>query len=191
MNRNDALEVLEAHLPKKRYDHSIRVTNTAIQLAGRYGVSKEQTEMAAIFHDYAKFRSKDELKRWITHTHLPKDLLFYHHQLWHGPVGAILIEREQGIKDPAIQAAIHCHTTGKKDMSPLELILYVADYIEPGRSFPGLDEVREMANKDLVKTAWMISRNTIHYLMEKNQPIYPDTFHAYNDLTKKISGGNS
>ncbi|GEN31037.1 putative HD superfamily hydrolase involved in NAD metabolism [Cerasibacillus quisquiliarum] len=189
MNRAEALSLVKPHLTEKRYEHTIRVLNTALTLAERYGVSKKQTELAAIFHDYAKYRPLKELKHWIETTYLPKDLLQFHHELWHGPVGSILIEFEHGIKDEEVKTAIYYHTTGRKDMTPIELIIYVADYIEPGRNFPGLDDVRNMAERDILKAAWMISRNTINFLMSKNQPIYPDTFHAYNDLTKKVYGG--
>jgi predicted HD superfamily hydrolase involved in NAD metabolism len=190
MNKNEAMAIVEAHLTKKRFEHTLRVAETAVKLAEIYHVSAEKAELASIFHDYCKYRSLDEMKRIIQSTYLPKDLLLYHHELWHGPVASIMIEREYGISDEAIQSAIYYHTTGRAHMSDLELIVFVADYIEPGRSFPGLNEVREMAKQDLVKTAWMVSRNTIQYLMEKKNRIYPDTFHAYNDLTRLLDGGN-
>jgi predicted HD superfamily hydrolase involved in NAD metabolism len=190
MNKHDALSIVETHLTKKRFEHSVRVAETAVRLAQIYNVSSEKAELASIFHDYCKYRSLDEMKRIIQTTYLPKDLLLYHHELWHGPVASIMIEQEYGIKDDAIQSAIYCHTTGRANMSDLELIIFVADYIEPGRSFPGLDEVRDMATQDLIKAAWMVSQNTINYLMEKKNRIYPDTFHAYNDLTRLLNGGN-
>ena len=190
MNKHDALSIVETHLTKPRFEHTVRVAETAVRLAQIYNVSNEKAELASIFHDYCKYRSLDEMKRIIQTTYLPKDLLLYHHELWHGPVASIMIEQEYGIKDDAIQSAVYCHTTGRANMSDLELIIFVADYIEPGRSFPGLDEVRDMATQDLVKAAWMVSRNTINYLTEKKNRIYPDTFHAYNDLTRLLNGGN-
>src|SRR5690625_5402966 len=71
-------------------------------------------------------------------------------------------------------------------MSKLEMIIFLADYIEPGRNFPGLEEVRDIAQKDLNHACWMVSRNTIQFLMQKRARIYPDTFHAYNDFTKRL-----
>lgn len=189
MKINEAKEIVEAHLTKARFEHSLRVADIAVELAKKYNVSTEQAELAAIFHDYCKYRSLEEMKRIIMTSYLPKDLLQYHHELWHGPVASILIEQEYGIYDTEIQSAIYYHTTGRAHMSDLELVLFVADYIEPGRSFPGLDDVREMAKTNLSKSAWMVSRNTIQYLMQKKNRIYPDTFHAYNDLTKHLEGG--
>ncbi|WP_042146039.1 bis(5'-nucleosyl)-tetraphosphatase (symmetrical) YqeK [Paucisalibacillus sp. EB02] len=190
MYKNEAIAIVKPLLTRQRFEHTLRVTETAVKLAEIYNVSTEKAEIASIFHDYCKYRSLDEMKRIIQTTYLPKDLLLYHHELWHGPVASLMIEQEYGIGDDEIKAAIYYHTTGRANMSDLELIVFVADYIEPGRSFPGLDEVRDMAEKDIVKTAWMVSRNTINYLMENKNRIYPDTFHAYNDLTRLLNGGN-
>ncbi|HLR80600.1 MAG TPA: bis(5'-nucleosyl)-tetraphosphatase (symmetrical) YqeK [Bacillota bacterium] len=189
MERAEALIHLKPHLTDDRYEHTLRVTDTALELAHLHHAPEAKVELAAIFHDYAKYRSLKEMKRWIQKSRLPKDLLHYHHELWHGPVGALLIERELGIDDHFIQQAIHYHTTGKAHMTTIEMIVFVADYIEPGRDFPGLDEVRKIAREDLVRAAWLISRNTIQFLLSKNSKIYPDTFHAYNDLTERIHGG--
>ncbi|HLR66517.1 bis(5'-nucleosyl)-tetraphosphatase (symmetrical) YqeK [Virgibacillus alimentarius] len=191
MKIDDAIAHVEPHLTKDRFEHTLRVAETAVELAKFYHETYEKAELAAIFHDYAKYRPKEELKRWIKMSHLPKDLLDYHHELWHGPVGALLIEREYGITDPAIQSAIRYHTTGKANMNKLDMILFLADYIEPGRSFPGLDEVRETAYNNLNYACWLVSRNTIQFLMKKNALIYPDSFHAYNFFTKQINGGNN
>lgn len=191
MDLKKAKEIVKPHLTTKRYEHTLRVAETAAALSHRFQVPQDKAQLAAIFHDYAKYRSPIEMKRWIEQSpELPKDLLDYHPELWHGPVGSILMAREHGVEDKDIQSAVRYHTTGKAHMSDLELIIFVADYIEPGRDFPGLDEVRDMANTDLVKTAWMVSGKTIGYLLEKGNPIYPDTFYAYNDLTKRINGGN-
>ncbi|MBU5466460.1 bis(5'-nucleosyl)-tetraphosphatase (symmetrical) YqeK [Virgibacillus sp. MSJ-26] len=186
MNRNEAIKRIKPHLTKERYEHTLRVADTAIELAGVYGESEEKAQLAALFHDYAKYRPIEELKHWIIKSNLPKDLLDYHHELWHGPVGSILIEYEHGIQDSIIKNAIYYHTTGRAYMNKLDMILFVADYIEPGRDFPGLEEVRRIAKKDLIKTAWMVSRNTINYLMSRNNTVYPDSFYAYNYLTRKI-----
>lgn len=185
MELNNAKAIVKPHLTEARYDHTLRVAQTAVKLAEQYGGSKEKLALAAIFHDYAKYRPLEEMERWIKQSSLPKDLLKFHHELWHGPVGAILIEHEHGIKDKEIQLAIYYHTTGRANMSKFEMILFLADYIEPGRSFSGVDEVRQAAKEDLVNACWMASRNTIQFLMAKGSTIYPDSFHAYNDLTRR------
>lgn len=186
MEINEAIQKVKPHLKKKRFEHTLRVMDTAEKLAIKNGESIQKAKLAAIFHDYAKYRSLDEMKRWIIHSDLPKDLLDYHHELWHGPVGALLIEREQGITDKEILGAISNHTTGKAHMNKLEMIIYLADYIEPGRDFPGLREVREAADNNLLRACWMVSRNTINYLLNQGASLYPDSIHAYNDFTRQI-----
>ncbi|WP_156291130.1 bis(5'-nucleosyl)-tetraphosphatase (symmetrical) YqeK [Oceanobacillus salinisoli] len=190
MKIDDAIQIVKPHLTEKRFDHTLRVKDTAVRLAEMYDESKHKAELAAVFHDYCKYRPLEEMERLIKMSSLPKDLLKYHHELWHGPVASILVENEYGISDRDIRQAIYYHTTGRANMSKLEMIVFLADYIEPGRDFPGLDEVREMAKKDLLLACWMTSKNTISYLMKKNATIYPDTFYAYNDLTIRINGGN-
>lgn len=187
MKRDEAISRVRPYLTKERFEHTLRVADTAIELAAYYNESKEKAELAAIFHDYAKYRPLDELRRWISESYLPKDLLDYHHELWHGPVGALLIEWEYGIRDTDMKNAIYFHTTGRANMSNLEMIIFLADYIEPGRSFPGIEVVREMAYKSLIQACWMASRNSIQFLMQKNSRIYPDTFYAYNDFLKQIT----
>ena len=186
MEINEAIGIVEPHLKRNRFEHTLRVMETAEKLAVRYDVSPEKAKLASIFHDYAKYRPLDEMKQLITNSDLPQDLLEHHSELWHGPVGALLVEKEHGITDKAILGAIRYHTTGKAGMNKLEMIVYLADYIEPGRDFPGLNEVRKEAERDLIYACWMVSRNTINYLMKQEATIYPDSIHAYNDFTKRI-----
>ena len=186
MRIDQAIPHVKSQLTKKRFDHTIRVVEQAIELAELYDVDTEKASLAAVFHDYAKNRPLEEMRRLIIESTLPKDLLNHHHELWHGPVGSILVKREHGVIDMDIHSAIQYHTTGKAHMSKLELVIYVADYIEPGRDFPGVEEVRMIAQKDLIQAAWLVSRNTIQFLLEKRAQVYPDTYHAYNDLTRRL-----
>ncbi|MCP6368247.1 bis(5'-nucleosyl)-tetraphosphatase (symmetrical) YqeK, partial [Klebsiella pneumoniae] len=81
-------------------------------------------------------------------------------ELWHAPVGAFLVRNEVGITDKEVLDAIAYHTSGRPGMTLLEKIVYVADYIEPGRRFPGVDEVRELAKKDLNAALIQSLKNT-------------------------------
>ena len=182
MNRNDALQLVKEQLTEKRYVHTLGVVESAALLAKRFGADVKKAELAAIFHDYAKFRPKDEMKQIIVNQNMAKELLDFHSELWHAPVGAYLVEKEAGITDRDILDAIAYHTTGRIGMTVLEKVVYLADYIEPGRSFPGVDEVRELATKSLDIAMIQAVRNTIVFLMNKKQAIYPDTFYTYNDL---------
>jgi predicted HD superfamily hydrolase involved in NAD metabolism len=182
MEREEALKIVKEQLTDHRYQHTLGVMETAIALAKQYGADAKKAEMAAIFHDYAKFRPKDEMKQIILTKNFPQDLLHYHAELWHAPAGAYLVEKEAGIKDKEVLDAIRYHTSGRPGMTLLEKVIYLADYIEPGRHFPGVDEVRVLAKENLDTALIQAVKNTILFLMKKNQPVYPDSFKTYNDL---------
>ncbi|PFO03644.1 phosphohydrolase [Bacillus sp. AFS076308] len=186
MERQKALDIVKLQLTEHRYQHTLGVMETAISLAEKYGADVKKAEIAAIFHDYAKFRPKDEMKEIIMSQGLPQDLLLYNTELWHAPVGAYLVEKEAGVSDNEVLDAIRYHTSGRPNMTLLEKVIYLADYIEPGRHFPGVEEVREIANENLEKALIKAIQNTILFLMKKNQTIYPETFYTYNDLIQKL-----
>ncbi|MYL71992.1 HD domain-containing protein [Halobacillus litoralis] len=183
MSREEALEYVRPALKASRYEHTVRVTDKAVELAERFHVDVKKAELAAAFHDYAKYKPLELMKRWIeSDRRLPKDLLDYHHELWHGPVGALMLEQEVGLADVDVISAISSHTTGKKHMSKLDKVVFLADYIEPGREFPGVDHVRKKAEENLDEACALALKNTINFLVGKERTVYPDTFHAYNDL---------
>jgi predicted HD superfamily hydrolase involved in NAD metabolism len=188
MEREKALEIVKKQLTEHRYVHTIGVMETSIKLADHYGADNKKAELAAIFHDYAKFRPKDEMKQIIIEQNMPSLLLEYNSELWHAPVGAYLVEKEAGIQDIEVLDAIRYHTSGRIDMTLLDKIIYLADYIEPGRHFPGVDEVRAMAEENLDHALLQAMKNTIQFLMKKNQPVFPDTFNAYNSMVKNSGG---
>jgi predicted HD superfamily hydrolase involved in NAD metabolism len=184
MKREDALAIVKEQLTDHRYQHTIGVMETAVILARQYGSDEKKAELAAIFHDYAKFRDKEEMKSIIVEQQMDKELLEYNTELWHAPVGAYLVQTEAGVTDPEVLDAIRYHTSGRPEMTLLEKIIYLADYIEPGRHYPGVEEVREIAKTDLDRALIQSIQNTIFFLMKKKQQIFPLTFHTYNDLVK-------
>ncbi|WP_096201338.1 bis(5'-nucleosyl)-tetraphosphatase (symmetrical) YqeK [Bacillus sp. FJAT-45350] len=185
MDKNKALSIVKEQLTDHRYQHTIGVMATAVELSKRYGVDEKKAETAAIFHDYAKFRDKDEMRSIIIEQGFPEVFLHYGTELLHAPCGAYLVKKEVGIIDQEILDAIYYHTTGRQGMTQLEKVVYLADYIEPGRSFKGVDEVRELAKQDLDKAIIQSIVNTISFLMKKGQPIFPETLATYNELIQK------
>lgn len=183
MNQDDMLAIVRKQLTHQRYVHTLGVLQSAIELAEAYGVDTKQAETAAIFHDYAKFRDLDEMKSIIENeVSIPNDLLHNHHELWHAFVGAYLVEKEVGIKDEAVLDAIRYHTTGRAEMTVLDKVVFLADYIEPGRRFRGVDEVRLLAQTSLNQAVCVALQNTIQFLQSKNVPVYHLTLEAYNDI---------
>lgn len=187
MNRSEALGLVKRQLTEQRFQHTIGVMETAIDLAEQYGADVKKAELAGIFHDYAKFRPKEEMRQ-IIQAHYPHDLLDYHSELWHAPVGEFLVRTEAGIDDADILSAIRWHTTGRKHMTLLEKIIYLADYIEPGREFPGVEEVREVAKHDVDIALLKAVTNTIIFLVKQSRPVYPMTLETYNSLVVSVKG---
>lgn len=144
---------LERNLPEKRYQHSLGVEFTAAALAMRYGADIEKAELAGLIHDCAKI-IHNETK--VSHAE-------------HAPEVAMT---EYDVHDPDVLGAIRWHTTGKADMTVLEKIIYVADFIEPCRkNFPELPKARQMAFVDLTATVYYIAERTIRYLEEQGRDI--------------------
>ncbi|HLR42494.1 MAG TPA: bis(5'-nucleosyl)-tetraphosphatase (symmetrical) YqeK [Pseudogracilibacillus sp.] len=181
--------ILKEKLTKDRYDHTIRVYETAIQLAKKYNAPLEKVSEAALLHDIAKCEPIENLEEAIHAYQLPVSLLEFNEELWHGPVGAKLVAEKFKIDDEEVFNSIYYHTTGRANMTLVELIIFVADYMEPGRSFPGVEEVRELAQKDIKQAAQKALQNTLIFLISKSATIHPDTIAAYNELTNVITKG--
>lgn len=173
---------------EKRYNHSVRVMETAIKLAEIYNTDIEKAKVAGILHDCAKIADETNLlKRTNDFDIILDNCMEYNHELIHGPLGAKIAKEEYGIKDEEILDAIYYHTTGRENMSILDKIIYIADYIEPKRNFPGVEEVRSLAFEDIDKSLILAMEKTIIFLIEKNKLIHPDTIKARNYLiTNKI-----
>src|SRR5699024_3958215 len=118
----------------------VRVLTVARKLAQTYHADMKEVELATVFHDYAKEMKVDSLKEYIKTHELDHTLLLYNKELWHGPVAAHIVQDDFKIENEHIFNAIYFHTTGRACMTIVELILFVADYIEPARTFPGVEE---------------------------------------------------
>ncbi|TFE01086.1 bis(5'-nucleosyl)-tetraphosphatase (symmetrical) YqeK [Jeotgalibacillus salarius] len=184
MNLEQAKKIVKDILPEKRYRHTLGVIETALALAREHGVSEEDAGLAAALHDMAKFHDKEEMKDVIKSHSLNPELLKFHHELWHAPVGAIFAKEKLGIVNEDILNAIKYHTTGRTGMSKLEKVIYIADYIEPGRTFSGVENVRAVAYNDLNEGMKTALKQSMLFLINKNQPVFPDTLASYNEYTQ-------
>jgi len=166
---------------KARYRHSIGVANTAACLAMRYGVSMEDAYIAGLLHDCAKCLSDEELLLRCRKYNIP--ITEYEAQspyLLHGKLGAFYAKERYNIEDEDICSAIKYHTTGRARMSPLEEIIFIADYIEPLRNKAAdLDEVRKLVFVDIKKAVYVVTKDTLEYLKSMNKPIDPQTVVTY------------
>lgn len=170
-----------AQLSDYRFQHVLRVRDYACQLAKQYGVDMQKAEVAALVHDYAKERSDAEFLAVIQSRHLDPDLVNWGNYIWHGVVGAEMIQAELGIDDPEILAAVRQHTTGAgADMSLLSQVIFMADYLEIGRTFPGVETARAVTAQSLAAGVKYQIVHTVLHLVEKETPIYPKSIMTYN-----------
>lgn len=176
-------EKLIRSIGEKRYNHSIRVMETAVRLARHYNYDEEKAKTAGLLHDCAKYGDHLYLlKRVNDFDIILDDSMIQNKELIHGPLGAKVAEIEYNIQDEDILSAIYYHTIGKENMSLLEKIIYMADFIEPQRNFPNVEWFREYAFKDLDKALRLSMDHTIKYLIDKGKLINVNTIKARNYL---------
>lgn len=174
---------LKTMLSEKRYNHSLGVQSTAVDLAKKYNADEKKASVAGLVHDCAKGFSNEKLIEIYKNCGMEMDTVYEKQpQLLHGPVGAFIAQKEFLITDREVLHAIQCHTTGCEDMSMLDKIIYIADYIEPGRDFPGVDELRRAAFIDIDTCLLMAFDSTIRYVLERKQLIDIKTIKARNFL---------
>lgn len=183
-------EVIKAYLKdrvsEKRYKHVLGVCDTAVRMAECYGSNREEAKLAALIHDIAKNMSDAEIVKLVSSKgYAINSVENINPQLMHGLAAAIIGEDEIGIQNEDIFNSVRYHTTGREKMSLLEKIIYLADYIEPSRNFPGVDELRELALKDLDAAVLMALENTIKYVIKRGELLHLDTIMARNYLIIK------
>ncbi|HEL2027187.1 TPA: bis(5'-nucleosyl)-tetraphosphatase (symmetrical) YqeK [Streptococcus suis] len=179
-DRQALLEKIRVAMKPARFQHVLGVEEAALALADRYGCDSKKASLAALLHDYAKEVEDQVFLDLIAKYDLDRDLLNWDNNIWHGVVGAYKIAEDFGLKDEEIFQAIQRHTVGAGQMTLLDKVLYVADYIEPNRDFPGVDEARRIAKVSLDKAVAYETAQTISYLAKKGIPIYPQTLETYN-----------
>lgn len=180
MSYDQLVQRLKQTLSTHRYQHCRRVEQTAIDMAKRFHADPLRAGLAGMLHDYAKEKSDADFKRMIQIQKLDPQLLAYGNAIWHGVVGQYFVKQELGIKDPQILQAIAHHTVGDPKMTTLDKIIFVADYVEPGRHFPGVDQARQALAAGLDQAVAYELQHTILYLAEQRQKIYPTSVATYN-----------
>lgn len=180
-------EKLIYSIGNERYKHSVRVMEEAIKLANVYDCDEEKAAIAGLLHDCGKFKNEYELlKSAYDFGIIQRDTYTINSALIHGALGAEVARKELCIEDKEILDAIQYHTTGKEDMTLLEKIIYLSDYIEADRNFPGVDEIRQLAYENLDLALLNAIDKTIKHIIDKGYYIHPDTINARNYLINKI-----
>ena len=176
---------LAKYLDENRYEHTLGVMFTCASLAMVHGYDLKNAQVAGLLHDSAKcIPNKKKLKICAEH-HIPvSDFEKEHPFLLHAKLGAYIAKAKYNVTDKEILSAITYHTTGKPDMTMLEKIVYIADYIEPARNkAPRLTEIRRLAFEDLDECMYQILKDTLSYLDENPNDVDSATKDAYSYYT--------
>lgn len=172
---------LKANLVEKRYNHILGVADTAKKLAKLNGISEEAAEIAGLAHDVAKNLSKARMRELMIENNIVlSGVEEKNANLWHSIIAPIEAKDKLKIEDEEILDAIRWHTTGKENMSILTKIIYIADMIEPGRSFEGVEDIRKVTFEDLDMGVYYGLTRSIEFLLFKNLLIDENTMKARN-----------
>lgn len=164
-------EEIKNKLSTYRYQHSINVMEEAVKLARYYGVGEDKCKICALTHDMAKEFSEEENKRFIEKYELPEDILLKENKnLLHGYIAAIIVKEKYGFTDDMVKA-VKYHSTGYVGMDMLAKIIYLADKIEKGKDYPGIEEERYYAYKDIDKAIVICLCNQIKKLVKDGKKV--------------------
>lgn len=179
-DREAVVNRMKQQMSDFRFSHCLRVEKESRGLAAENNADVERAGLAGLLHDYAKERPDEEFIQVIKEKNLDKNLLNYGNAIWHGIVGAEIIKDELGVYDEDVLNAIRRHTVGSTTMTDVDKCTFIADFIEPARDFPGIDEARKYAEKSLDAGVTYELKHSVQHLIDGNKQIYPATFISYN-----------
>lgn len=177
---------LKQVLKPSRYEHTLGVLKTAQELAVKHDCDLVKTRFAALLHDCAKcINEEEQIQICQKYGIVLTDSEYNNHALLHAKCGVVIARETYGVLDEDILHAICYHTTGCVKMSLLDKIIYIADYIEPGRDkAPRLDVIRKAAMEDIDTALFYILEDTVSYLKNSNKQIDETTFQTYEFYKK-------
>lgn len=173
--KHEILSELKRTLKPSRVAHTLGVVDTAVRLAAKHGIDPAKAEIAALLHDCAKYMPVKDMQDMIGGV-LPDadEQEINTPSILHAPAGSVLARQKFGVEDAEILSAIRKHTIGDENMSPLDALIYTADFIEPGRElFPGLEEARALAETDLFAAMRKCTELTNRYLLAQGKKPHP------------------
>lgn len=183
---NQLMQFLKERIDKKRFQHSVNTAKEAVRLAKLYGADEQKAYVAGLLHDVAKGKCRFGLCALAKEYNVTIDEFETRNpELSHGKLGAMMVSKHVGIKDKDILSAIRWHTTGRAHMSTLEKVVYLADIIEPGRGFDGIEEIRKLAEKDIDAAMICALERVMKFVHSKGFALHPKSIEAYQYLKKQ------
>lgn len=183
-------EDLENRLKKKRYEHVLRVVDTAVRVNKdlNLGLDEEKVRYASLLHDCAKNLEEEYFQEYKEEYGLDYDTIFEVFPVAHAKLGAIAAKERYGVEDLEILEAIECHTMGKENMTLLDKLVFIADFIEPGRDFEDAKIVEKELYKDFDKGLLLSFKLQILHLIENDMVVGLDIMKAWNYLQRRVNG---
>ncbi|MGE5550241.1 MAG: bis(5'-nucleosyl)-tetraphosphatase (symmetrical) YqeK [Bacteroidota bacterium] len=170
-------------LSPERWRHTLGVAATAEELALIHGADPDLARVAGLLHDYAREMAPEELQRLATAKGLEIDPIEAREPLLlHGKVGAMLAYERFGLAHPDLLAAIAQHITGAPGMTLLASVVFLADFIEPGRRDDVCAHARSAARSDLRRALLLALDATMHYVITRGYFLHPRSVAARNEL---------
>ncbi len=182
--RNEEFKsLIKGKLKESRFIHSLNVADSAKELAHLYGCDEEKAYTAGLLHDVMKNASEEEQLNVINKAGWQlTDCEKANNKLWHAIAGAAFMKTELGIADNELIEAVRYHTTARKNMSVLEKVIYVADFVSADRNYPEVDEVRKASRESLEKAMMLGLEFCIQEIAKRRQILHPDSVDAYNEI---------
>lgn len=188
MDINEALQVIKFRLSPERHQHSLGVAETARKMAVTFAVDEDKAYLTGILHDYAKGIPGPDLLSIAAENGLVTDEIeTLVPDLLHAPVGAFLLRKELDITDEELLAAVARHTLGDYDMSTLDKIIFLADMVEPGRDYPGMERLSCLAERNLDRAMVYGMDLTIRHCLEQGRLIHPRTVGVRNKFLRALA----
>ena len=183
--------LLEKALPRKRFEHSVAVYETALELAKIHNANMEKVAVASLLHDCGReIPTRNNLMQAAALNIEIDEVEQNQPILLHAKIGVCLAQNKYGVTDKETLDAILYHTTGARGMSKTSMIVYLADLLEPKRGFFGIEEMRQLVKVDLEKTMMKAYALTIKYLLEHDLLIHPNCIYGRNELAIKFKKKN-
>ena len=193
-NTDEYIELIKGRLSPYRFNHSMCVANRAVELAKRNNLDPQKAYVAGILHDIMKEESLDSQQRIIESTGYTMTAVeLASPNVYHQMSGAVYVRDILGIDDEDIVGGIRYHTTGRADMTPFEMLIYLADFTSADRDYPDVDTMRKKTDTDFFDGMLYSLTYTITKLAQQSKQIHPDTLHCYNwvlDIKNMKQKGN-
>lgn len=182
-------DVIRGRLTPRRFEHSLAVAKQAEHLARKYGCDPDKARVAGLLHDILKDTDGDSQLQILQDFGILLDTVEKTApKLWHARAGAAFIEHILGITDPDILNAVRYHTTGRAGMSPLEIVLYLADFTSADRTYPDVEVLRGLTEENLDKAMHYAVEYTINDLLQEGCAVHPDTLACYQEILERMNG---